>query len=184
MNMNFERRSFLCAGAAFIGATVAPAIVNSALANPAKDGFKSVAFHNLHTGERLTAEYWSRGTYVSDALKAVDHVLRDYRNNEVHPIDPKLLDLLSTLQAKLGSKAEVQVISGYRSPVTNAAMHARSGGVASHSLHMEGKAIDIRLADVPLATLHNVALAMQAGGVGYYPKPDFVHVDTGRVRRW
>ena len=86
--------------------------------------------------------------------------------------------------ARLGSSAEVQVISGYRSPETNARMHAESAGVAAHSLHMEGKAIDIRLADTALDRLHNTALAMQAGGVGYYPSLDFVHVDVGRIRQW
>ena len=180
----FARREMLRLGSAAFGAAIVSGFPEQALAAIGRDEFKSVAFHNLHTGERLTAEYWARGNYVPDALKAVNHVLRDYRNNEVHFIEPKLLDLLSALQKRLGSAAEVQVISGYRSPATNAAMHARSRGVASHSLHMEGKAIDIRLADVPLARLHSTALDLRAGGVGYYPTLDFVHVDVGRVRRW
>ena len=182
MGNRFGRREFLRGSAALIGAvarTACPAWAGT----PAAD-FRSLAFHNLHTGERLTAEYWAKGKYIPDALAAVDHVLRDYRNNEVHVIDPRLLDIVNALQAKLESRAEVQVISGYRSPDTNARMHAESSSVAAHSLHMEGKVIDLRLGDIVLARLHDTVLAMRAGGVDYYPSPDFVHVDVGRVRRW
>lgn len=129
-------------------------------------------------------DYWADGTYVPEVLNAANHLLRDYRNNEVHVIEPKLLDLVNLLQRGLGSTAEVQIISGYRSPASNAAMHEHSSGVAAHSLHMKGMAMDIRLADVRLDRLHDAALALQAGGVGYYPSEDFVHVDVGRVRRW
>ncbi len=178
------RREFLRAGAALFGAGIVSGIAGPAIANAEKAGAKSVAFFNLHTGERLKAEYWANGAYVPEALEAVNRVLRDYRNNEVHAIDPGLLDLLHTLQAVIVSNPEVQVISGYRSPATNARMHEHSAGVAAHSLHMVGQAIDIRLADVKLDRLHGAALAMRAGGVGYYPSLDFVHVDVGRVRQW
>jgi uncharacterized protein YcbK (DUF882 family) len=124
------------------------------------------------------------GVYVPGALGAANHLLRDWRNNEIHPIAPKLLDLVNILQRTLGSAAEVQVISGYRSPASNAAMHEHSKGVAAHSLHMKGMAMDIRLSDVALDRLHDAALALRAGGVGYYPTEDFVHVDVGPVRRW
>ena len=182
MNEQLARRAFLKTGIV-AGVTLTAGFIPCASA-AASAPFKSLTFRNLHTGERLAAEYWSKGAYVPDALAAVNRVLRDHRNNEIHVIEPKLLDLVNALQARLESKAEVQVISGYRSPASNAAMHARSKGVASHSLHMEGKAIDLRLADVKLAHLHDTALAMQVGGVGYYPSLDFVHVDVGRVRRW
>ena len=145
---------------------------------------RTVAFHNLHTGESLKALYWDNGAYVPDALSAVNHVLRDFRNGEVHPIDPKLIDLLTTLSGQLDTATPFQVISGYRSPATNAMLHAHSDGVAKGSLHMQGLAIDIRLADVDLDRLHRAALGLAAGGVGYYPSSDFVHVDVGRVRRW
>lgn len=184
MTMHFARRDFLRVGAAALGVGAVAGISGPAFASTVKTGGKSVTFRNLHTGERLSAEFWANGNYVPDALQAVKHVLRDYRNGEEHVIDPKLLDLLHTLQDKLGSRAEIQVISGYRSPASNAAMHERSSGVAKKSLHMAGQAIDIRLADVPLSHLHQTALALQAGGVGYYPSLDFVHVDTGRVRHW
>ena len=143
-----------------------------------------LAFHNLHTGESLTAVYRDGGALVPDALDAVNHVLRDYRTGDVHPIDPRLLDLLSVLSARVGTRSPFQVISGYRSPVTNAMLHAHSDGVAKSSLHMKGLAIDIRLADVDLNRLHGAALGLSAGGVGYYPSSDFVHVDVGAVRRW
>lgn len=174
------RRSLLRTG--IIGAVAG--IASPALAKIAPTSYRAVAFDNLHTGERLKVDYWVEGRYVPDALAEVNHVLRDYRNNAVHPIDPKLLDLLNRLHRQLGSNAPFEVISGYRSPATNAMLHARSHGVAAHSLHMKGMAIDIRLADRDLADVHQTALTMRAGGVGYYPKSDFVHVDVGRVRRW
>jgi uncharacterized protein YcbK (DUF882 family) len=145
---------------------------------------RTLAFDHLHTGERLSLDYYDGGRYVPDALAAVEHLLRDFRTGEVGSIDPVLLDLLHALAARTGSTRPFQIISGYRSPATNAALRRRSGGVASGSLHMHGKAIDIRLADVPLPALRDAALALRAGGVGYYPGSDFVHVDTGRVRFW
>jgi uncharacterized protein YcbK (DUF882 family) len=145
---------------------------------------RSLSFDNLHTGEKLSVEYWAQGQYETGALSAINRVLRDYRNGEEHPIDPKLLDLLNLLHRTVESNVPFSVISGYRSPMTNAAMHERSAGVASHSLHMQGMAIDIRLADRDLKALHAAARDMRLGGVGYYPSLDFVHVDTGRVRYW
>ncbi len=145
---------------------------------------RQVAFHNLHTGESLNAVYWEEGSYVPDALHAVNRVLRDYRTGDVHPIAPNLLDLLDRLSARIDAKAPFQVISGYRSPRTNAMLHRKSHEVATRSLHMQGMAIDIRLPDVRLANLHDAALSLKGGGVGYYPGSDFVHVDVGPVRRW
>lgn len=145
---------------------------------------RALAFHNLHTGESLEAVYWRDGDYDHEVLAAVNHVLRDFRTGDVHPIAPGLLDLLVSLHGRLDTRGPFQVISGYRSPATNAMLHAHSDGVARSSLHMQGMAIDIRLPDVALDRLHAAALAMAAGGVGYYPSSDFVHVDVGRVRRW
>lgn len=145
---------------------------------------RSVAFHNLHTDESLSATYWEAGRYVPDALAALNHLLRDHRSGEVHPIDPGLFDLVAALRGRLQSAAVVQVISGYRSPTTNAALHARSEGVASHSLHMEGRATDLRIAGVDLPRLRDAAWSLQGGGVGFYPQSQFVHVDVGRVRHW
>lgn len=175
-----KRRLLLGAGSMVFFAR----LVRPAAAAVGIGGARSLAFNNLHTGERLRVDYWIDGRYVPDALAAVDHVLRDFRTDEAHPIDPKLLDLLSMLRVKLETEEPVQVISGYRSPLTNAKLHEASAGVASNSLHMRGMAIDIRIAGRRLDALRLAALSLQRGGVGYYPRSDFVHVDIGRVRRW
>lgn len=145
-----------------------------------------LAFDHLHTGERLREiEYFSGGSYLPDALGEINRVLRDFRTGEVAPIDPQLLDLLHALGGATGSVRPYQIISAYRSPATNAMLRERGGGgVATRSLHMTGQAIDIRVADVPLAQLRAAALSLGLGGVGYYPRSQFVHVDTGRVRSW
>ncbi|MXS86366.1 DUF882 domain-containing protein [Nitrosomonas sp. HPC101] len=145
---------------------------------------KRLSLLNLHTGERIRTAYWEKGKYIPEALQAIAKVLRDHRSGERHPIDLGLLDLIQHLHYKTGSSKEFQVISGYRSPATNATLAARSHGVAKKSLHMQGKAIDIRLPGIPLNTLRRVATSMRVGGVGYYPESDFIHVDTGNVRYW
>lgn len=145
---------------------------------------RALSLYNIHNQERIEIEYCSDGEYVPDALTAIGRILRDPLNGEVKPIDPKLLDLLFVLQAKVGSTDPFTIICGYRSPQTNATLRARSRAVAEHSLHMEGKAVDIRLSGVPLRTLYKAALELKAGGVGYYPKSDFIHVDVGPVRTW
>lgn len=149
-------------------------------------GARSLALQNIHTGEHLAVDYWIDGAYQPGALAAVNHVLRDFRTGDLHVIEPRLLDVLARIHARLETPAPFQVISGYRSPATNAMLRAESehSGVASKSLHMQGMAIDIRLGGRSLEILHRVALAEQAGGVGYYPQPDFVHVDVGPIRRW
>jgi uncharacterized protein YcbK (DUF882 family) len=145
---------------------------------------RRLSFENLHTGERLDTVYWVNGAYQPGALRAINVLLRDFRSGDVYPIDRKLLDLLVHLRARLNSAAPIQVISGYRSPETNALLASYSDGVAAGSLHMQGMAIDLRVPGRSLRSVHRVALTMAAGGVGYYPRSDFVHVDTGRVRRW
>jgi uncharacterized protein YcbK (DUF882 family) len=143
-----------------------------------------LAFEHTHTGESVSVVYRLEGAYVPSALQTLDHFLRDFRTGDERQIDPQLLNILSSLSAVTGSRAPFQVISAYRSPHTNAMLRERGRGVAKSSLHLEGRAIDIRLADVPLADLRDAALSLKAGGVGYYPGPEFVHVDTGRVRDW
>jgi uncharacterized protein YcbK (DUF882 family) len=143
-----------------------------------------LTFEHTHTGESISVVYRLEGAYVPSALQTLDHFLRDFRTGDVCQIDPQLLNILSSLSAVTGSRAPFQVISAYRSPHTNAMLRERGRGVAKSSLHLEGRAIDIRLADVPLADLRDAALSLKSGGVGYYPGPEFVHVDTGRVRDW
>lgn len=145
---------------------------------------RSLQFYALHTGESLKTTYWENGQYIPEELDRINYVLRDFRANEIKPIDPALLDLLTRIHHRLGTNEPFQVISGYRSPLTNAMLHANSEGVAVHSLHIDGKAIDICVPGRSLPQLRGAALAQQAGGVGYYPKSNFVHVDTGRVRFW
>jgi uncharacterized protein YcbK (DUF882 family) len=176
--MQPHRRKFLGAGL-FGFASLAFGGAVQAAAGP-----RNLSLMNLHTGERLQATYWEAGGYVHGALEALSHLLRDHRTAEVHAIAPGVFDILSALQGELGGGSTFNVISGYRSPQTNARLHEASSGVASHSLHMEGKAIDIRLPGAALSSLRDAALRLQRGGVGFYPKEDFVHVDIGRVRRW
>jgi uncharacterized protein YcbK (DUF882 family) len=146
---------------------------------------RRVALHNLHTGESLKAVYWENGKYVPDAVAALNKLLRDFRTGDVHMIDPGLYDILDAISAKVENRSPYQIISGYRSPRTNAMLKKTGGGgVATHSLHMDGKAMDIRLNGVQLTHLHKAALSLKKGGVGYYPVSNFVHVDVGRVRRW
>ncbi len=148
-------------------------------------GARSLAFAHTHTGERLEVVYALGEQYVPEALTLMNRFLRDHYSGEVGRMDPQLFDLLHHLKLELGSEAPFQIISGYRCPTTNSTLrNTRSGGVAKHSLHMEGKAIDIRLAGVPLSDLRDAALSSRIGGVGFYPREQFVHVDTGRVRSW
>jgi uncharacterized protein YcbK (DUF882 family) len=147
---------------------------------------RSLRFEHTHTGESLALIYAVGDQYVAGALDLIQHFLRDFRNGATHAIDPGLLDQLHRLAVATATRAPFQVISGYRSPATNALLQREGRGVASHSLHLQGQAIDVRLADVALADLRDAALSLRAGGVGYYPSPssDFIHIDTGSVRRW
>jgi uncharacterized protein YcbK (DUF882 family) len=172
------RRHFIAAFASALPVVCTPRRLFASVAN------RALSFSHTHTGEQLTVEYFSGGTYLQDALATVNHFLRDFRTGDVHEIDARLLDLLHGLAGVTGTARPFQVISGYRSPATNEMLRHRSEGVAAGSLHMKGQAIDIRLADVPLPELRRAALEARVGGVGYYPASDFVHVDTGRVRFW
>jgi len=168
-----------------VAGTAAALIAAPAIAAPRVTADRrSLAFHNLHTGENLDLVYWSDGAYQPDALHQINHVLRDFRTGDVHPIDPQLLDLLVKVNRRLESTNPFQVISGYRSPATNALLRHETEGVAKSSLHMRGQAIDARVPDRALSDLHRVAMSLHGGGVGYYPRSDFVHIDVGRVRYW
>jgi uncharacterized protein YcbK (DUF882 family) len=174
------RRGVLRLGAAAsLLLAIAPRAVLAQEAAP-----RLISFNNLHTGEQLKTTFWTEGQYVPEALREIDQILRDFRTGDVKAIDPRLLDVLHLLRNRLDSRGPFEVISGYRSPATNALLHERSNGVASSSFHTRGMAIDIRLPDRTLADIHRVALSVAAGGVGYYPSSDFVHVDVGPVRRW
>ncbi len=145
---------------------------------------RRLAFHHLHTGESLDVVYWADGRYLPDATSRIDRLLRDFRADKVHAINLKLLDLLVALRYRLQVEAPYHVIGGYRCPATNAMLREETTGVAANSLHMAGSAIDLCVPGTALAAVYRTALAMKAGGVGYYPRSNFVHVDVGPVRHW
>jgi uncharacterized protein YcbK (DUF882 family) len=177
-----SRRRFLT-GAFGLTAGMA-SVAARALADPGATLHRTVAFVHTHTGEQLTAHYYVEGRYQPRVLRQVDHLLRDFRTGDVHPIDPALLDLLVALQTRSGCEAPYAVISGYRSPATNSLLRRTTEGVAPHSMHLQGRAIDIRLPGYATARLGELARGLARGGVGFYARSDFVHVDTGRVRFW
>ncbi len=176
--------SGLRAGLALTIAVPALVMPVSGQASAAPAGARELSFHSLHTGEKLSARYWSNGRFRMPALRRLNHIMRDWRTGEVTRMDPDLLHLLHALRREVDSSEPFQIISAYRSPKTNAMLAARGGGVARKSLHMRGMAIDVRLADVPLSNLRRAARSLRRGGVGYYPRTGFLHLDTGRARNW
>jgi uncharacterized protein YcbK (DUF882 family) len=175
-----SRRSFLRRAVGCAGLLLAP--LGAAYARPS--GTRSLSFVHTHTGESLSVGYCSDGVYQPTCLAQVNRFLRDFRTGELHAIDPRLLDVLYHLQVLADRDVTYEVISGYRSPQTNAELRQISTGVAEHSLHMDGRAIDVRMSNFSTRRLHEYALSLQSGGVGYYAASDFVHLDTGRVRTW
>jgi uncharacterized protein YcbK (DUF882 family) len=145
---------------------------------------RSIGMVNTHTGENLQVRYFEDGQYVTTALDRLHHLLRDHRSGESAVIDPRLFDQLYALARCAECEPHFQIISGYRSPASNAKLQAKSKGVATNSLHMQGRALDVRLSGTSCSNLRDLALAMQSGGVGYYARSDFVHLDTGRFRTW
>ncbi|MES9901207.1 MAG: DUF882 domain-containing protein [Sedimenticola sp.] len=177
--VNLGRRRFLVGGSGIAVGLILPPSLSQAIAPE-----RRLSFHHTHTGEKLKVTYWAAGEYLSDGLGEINHLLRDHRTDDTHPIDPELLNLLHHLQQQLDTWRPFHIISGYRSPKTNNMLRSRSSGVAKQSLHMKGKAIDIRLPGHDLRQLQRAAKAQKAGGVGLYSGSNFVHLDTGRVRYW
>jgi len=173
-----SRRSFLR------GAGIAALGVAASRRTLAQDEQRVLSFVHTHTGERLTAAYFVAGAYCEGVLAQVNQLLRDFRTETVFPIDRGVLDRLFAVQAMTGSREPFEVISGYRSPATNAALRRGSHGVAEHSLHMQGRAIDVRLSGVSTERLARLSRAQMGGGTGFYRVSDFVHLDTGAVRVW
>lgn len=179
--ITYSRRCFIKLASYTTFLTAAPNLVYASK-NP--NYARELAFYNVHTGEILKLTYWEYGQYIQSSLLSINYLLRDYRTNEVHSIEPKLFDQLYFLQKLVEKSGYYHVISGYRSAATNSFLHAHSKKVANKSLHMQGQAIDIFLPGKNLKQLHTAALSMLAGGVGYYPKSNFIHLDTGKVRHW
>jgi uncharacterized protein YcbK (DUF882 family) len=175
-----DRRRFI--GLAAVGCALG--LCPSGIAQAAASGARRLSFYSLHTQESLSTVFWQDGRLVPDALAEIDWHLRDFRTGDVRAIDPALLDLLHRLGRAMAYDGPIHVISGYRSAKTNAMLAAQSGGVAKNSYHLHGMAIDLRLPGRPLREVQRAALDLAQGGVGFYPRSDFVHVDTGPVRRW
>lgn len=170
-----RRAVVLAAGGAMILPRLASALV---------PGPRRLSFHHTHTNEKLSIAYYADGRYLSSELAKATRFLRDFRTGDWYPIDPQLFDYLFAVQLATGSRGVFEVISGYRSAATNTMLRRMSTGVAKRSMHTRGKAIDVRLTDIDTVALRDAALALERGGVGYYRKSDFVHLDTGRVRSW
>ncbi len=175
------RRRFLQFGLT----TLASAIVTPALAAvPRFKGVRALAFHNLHTDEKLRVTYWQNGKYDRGSCARINHILRDHYSGDVFPMSLRLMDLLYDVQNKIGHEGTIEIISGYRSPKTNLMLAQNSDGVAKHSYHTKGMAIDVRMPGTPLPKIYTTALHMKRGGAGFYPDSQFVHLDVGPVRRW
>jgi uncharacterized protein YcbK (DUF882 family) len=182
--MKPTRRSMIRFGGALALAAISTPSV-AAVIRPAGSAGKNIRLDHLHTAERIGLVFAIGEDYLERALSKLNYFLRDHYTHEVGQMDPMLYDLMHRIQKDLGAAGSFEVISGYRSPKTNEHLRqTRGGGVAKTSLHMQGKAIDVRLPSVPLKELRDAAVAQNAGGVGYYPKDGFVHIDTGRVRSW
>ncbi len=183
-NPDSGRRTFLKQGLLCLTCLALPL---PALARSMETGSRerSLSFFNTHTGERLSSVvYWADGQYRPKALDRINFLLRDHRNGKVETIDTGLLDQLHRLNRRLGNRDPFHIISGYRSPATNRKLQQAGRAVATKSFHLTGQAVDIRLPKVNLSRLHRAALDLRAGGVGYYPRSNFVHLDTGPQRSW
>lgn len=183
-NKILSRRKFLTSLTGVAMTLSAPAVFASAAPAPIAIRDRRLSFYNTHTGEKLSATYWSDGKYQDEGVEEISWLLRDHRADIASPIDSKLLDLLYQLQGKVQHHGELHVISGYRSPETNQMLNKRSSGVAKRSYHMLGQAIDVRLPGFDTRQLHKAAKSLKGGGVGFYASSDFIHLDVGRVRYW
>ena len=184
-----KRRELLKLGGATFGSLILPAFVSPSMASmynsgKVKDGARSISFRNLHTGESFSGVYRVGNKYLPDAFEKINYVLRDFRTDDVFPIDPRLIDVMYTVHDLSGSRNGFEIISGYRSPKTNTMLRKSSGGVAKKSYHMSGQAIDLRIPDFNSQRVRELAKSLNAGGVGYYRSSNFVHLDTGAVRSW
>lgn len=179
--INIHRRKWLALGGAAMGMAMLSGQAFATLSTPRP---RILLLNNLNTGEQLKAEFFDGKNYIQEELVRLNHLFRDYRANKVKSIDPRLFDQIFRLQAMIGTRKPIQLISGYRSPRTNNELRERGSGVAKHSYHTLGQAMDFHIEGVQLANIRKAALKMRAGGVGYYPRSNFVHIDTGPVRNW
>ena len=180
-----SRREVIKAGLwAAAGTILLPSMAEAAAVKMPGTGSYDIDFTNAHTGERFSGTYRVGGKYLPDAFEEINYVLRDFRVDEVFPIDPRVIDIIYMVRRKTGRNQPLEILSGYRSPKTNNMLRQASGGVARNSMHLSGQAIDFRMVGSSTRGLRDIAAGFKAGGVGYYPRSDFVHVDTGKVRTW
>ena len=186
MNKDISRRSFLTIGAATLGTVMIPGLAQATQfkTGVVESGTRRLAFRNVHTGESFSGVYRVGDKYLPDAFKQINMVMRDFRTDEVYPMDPRTMDILNAVQRMTGRSTPFEVISGYRSPKTNNMLREKTSGVAKKSLHMQGRAVDLRMEDFDTKRLRDLAVHLGAGGVGYYRRSDFVHLDSGDVRDW
>ena len=176
--VGLSRRQILRMGGVILASSIPPSLGWSHHVN------RALTLHNALTGENLKVEYWVNGEFVPDALKELNHFLRDPHNGKVTEIDPKLYHLIFDIASKLEAKGIINIMSGYRSPVTNDRLRRRNSAAAKGSFHVKGKAVDIRIPGYSTNSVRRVALGLKQGGVGYYPRSKYVHIDTGPVRSW
>lgn len=180
--INYSRRKWLALGGVVLGASLLPNSVIAMIPTPKP---RILSFHNINTGERLSLAFSLEKGIISPEAKKIDYFMRDKRNGEVHQMDPRLFAKFYRMQQALGLRnAEINVICGYRSPASNSAMRRRSRGVASNSYHLRGQAVDFRIDGVPLVKVRNAVQGLRDGGTGFYPRSNFIHMDTGPVRTW
>ena len=181
--LKMDRRRFLRLGT-FAGiALLSPSsLFASTFSQPSKE--RRICLYNTNTKEHLELAYFAHGKYLDDPLQQISHILRDHRTGEITPIDTRLLDLLHVISLKIQAKSPFHVVSGYRSPSTNTMLRKKNKKVAKNSLHMQGKAVDVRLPGFKTRSLRRIAMQMKSGGVGYYPGRKFIHLDVGQIRYW
>lgn len=186
MTLNLSRRDLLKAAgaAAATSSLILPGVALGSATSAFKTPSRSISLVNPHTGDLFKSVYWEKGAYCPEPMKDISYMMRDIHSQEMSPIDPRLIDTLYLLQMTLGTKAPFEVVCGYRTPKNNAYIYKRERGVARNSYHIYGRAIDIRMKERTTSQIQRAAWSLQQGGVGYYPKANFVHIDTGGVRRW
>lgn len=187
LDPTMDRRSILAGGLKLSAMTLLASLaVKPALAARNERNVFRTSIYNLHTGDKYSGAYRVGNKYLPEAFEELNYVLRDHRTGEQFPMDPRVLDIVSNVHRLSGSRYPIKIISGYRSSKTNDMLRKASAnsGVASTSLHMSGRAMDVRFHDVSSSKVRDIARSVRAGGVGYYAKSDFVHMDSGKVRTW
>jgi len=183
-NLNsIDRRDILKLGLAGTLASIIPLSFSSSEAQASRNTWR-VAFRHAHTGESFNGVYRVGDKYLPEAFERLNYALRDFRTGEVFPMDPRVIDIMALIQKRAKTRNPIEIFSGYRSPKTNNRLRRNTNGVAKNSFHMYGQALDMHIDNYSTNSLRKIAVGLRAGGVGYYPKSQFVHVDTGSIRSW